>query len=143
MELRENMKLPSGTITLLFTDIEGSTQLVQQLGRDYSALQTEHDAIMREAAAAHNGVVVSTEGDAFFMAFERAADAVVAAVDIQRRLSEHRWPQHSEVRVRMGLHTGQPQLVGGNYVGLDVHRAAVSPRPGMADRCCCPKRRQS
>ena len=118
------MTLPTGTITLLFTDIEGSTRLVQQLGRDYAALQAAHDRIIREACAVHNGIVVNTEGDAFFIVFENAADAVAAAVEIQQRLTAHPWPGEGAVRVRMGMHTGQPQLGGDNYVGLDVHRAA-------------------
>ncbi len=111
--------LPSGTVTLLFTDIEGSTRLVREHGSAYEELLIEHRSILREAIASHDGAEVDSQGDAFFVAFARAHDAVAAAADAQRALAS------GKVRVRMGIHTGEPQLtVGGYYVGLDLSRAA-------------------
>jgi predicted ATPase/class 3 adenylate cyclase len=110
--------LPAGEVTLLFTDIEGSTRLLRELGEAYADAQAEHHGIVREAVAAHGGAEVDTQGDAFFVAFARASDAVGAAVDIQRALATGR------VKVRMGLHTGEPQRTADGYVGVDVHRAA-------------------
>src|SRR5437773_1424635 len=110
--------LPSGTVTFLFTDIEGSTRLLQELGDAYADALTEHRQLLREAFAAHDGVEVDTQGDAFFYAFARASDAVVAAGD--GRLALEQGP----LRVRMGLHTGEPQVTDEGYVGLDVHKAA-------------------
>ncbi len=116
--------LPSGTVTLLFTDIAGSTRLLQTLGERYDAVLTAHHAILRAAWAAHEGYEVDTQGDSFFVSFPRAADAVAAAIAAQRTLAAHPWPTEAIPRVRMGLHTGEPRAVGGRYVGLDVHRAA-------------------
>jgi class 3 adenylate cyclase len=116
--------LPGGTVTLLFTDIEGSTRLLQQLGDRYADLLAEHHRLLRAAADARGGRVVSTQGDALFVAFGRATNAVAAAVEAQRSLAAHAWPDGSDVRVRMGLHTGEPMSTPGGYVGLDVHRAA-------------------
>ena len=116
--------LPSGTVTFLFTDIEGSTRLVQQLGPRYAEVLDAQRGIVRAAFQAHGGREVDTEGDAFFVAFSRAADALAAAAAAQRALAAHAWPEGAEVRVRMGLHTGEPLLAGEGYVGLDVHRAA-------------------
>src|SRR5919199_996535 len=116
--------LPSGTVTLLFTDIERSTQLLRRLGDAYAGVLAAHQRLLREAFAAHGGREVDTQGDAFFVAFLRAADAVQAAVGAQRALAEHPWPEGAAVRVRMGLHTGEPTATGGRYVGLAVHRAA-------------------
>jgi class 3 adenylate cyclase/tetratricopeptide (TPR) repeat protein len=118
------MALPSGNVTLLFSDIEGSTRLLERLGEGYADVLEEHRRIVRRALAAHGGREVRTEGDAFFVAFACAGDAVRAAVDAQRALTEHAWPGGVAVRVRMGIHTGEPRLVGGDYVGMDVHRAA-------------------
>jgi class 3 adenylate cyclase/DNA-binding CsgD family transcriptional regulator/tetratricopeptide (TPR) repeat protein len=118
------MALPAGTVTLLFSDIEGSTRLLERLGDGYAAVLDEHRRIVRKALAAHGGHEVRTEGDAFFVAFERAGDAVGAAVAAQRGLAEYAWPTGVTLRVRMGVHTGEPRLVGGDYVGMDVHRAA-------------------
>src|SRR5215212_6143138 len=116
---------PTGTVTMLFTDIEGSTRLVQELGRtDYSTLLGDHHRLMRAAITAAGGSVVKTEGDAFFAVFRSARGAIVAATQMQRALSEQAWPQGSVVRVRMGVHTGEVELVEGEYVGLDIHRAA-------------------
>ncbi len=116
--------LPTGTVTFLFTDIEGSTRLLQQLGDDYARVLGEHQTLLRAAFAAHDGAEVDTQGDAFFVAFPSAPQAVAAASDATRALALHAWPAGAALRVRMGLHTGTPQLVGDHYVGLDVHRAA-------------------
>src|SRR5690349_19851902 len=117
-------ELPTGTVTLLFTDIEGSTRLLQRVGDDYADLLAAHRALLDEAFTRHRGVIVDNEGDAFFVAFASAKDAVAGAAAGQRALAEHDWPGGHEVRVRMGLHTGEPHAVGGRYVGLDVHHAA-------------------
>src|SRR5688500_7905144 len=111
-------ELPTGTVTFLFTDIEGSTRLVAELGDGYSALLAEHHRRIRAAVERNGGIEVSTQGDGFFVVFARANDAVGAAVDAQRSLSA------GSVRVRMGLHTGEPALTDEGYAGLDVHRAA-------------------
>lgn len=118
------VEAPSGTVTLLFSDIEGSTRLLRQVSDGYADLLTDHRRVLRSAFEAHGGYVVDSEGDAFFVAFESASDAVAAAADAQRALAQHVWPADLEIRVRMGLHTGEPRLIDGRYVGLDVHRAA-------------------
>ena len=117
-------ELPVGTVTFLFTDIEGSTGLLKQLRERYGEALGEHQRILRETFAAHEGHEIDTEGDSFFVAFRRAKEAVAAAVEGQRRLAEHEWPDGSELRVRMGVHTGEPAAAGKSYVGLGVHRAA-------------------
>src|SRR5512132_2666522 len=111
-------RLPTGTVTFLFTDIEGSTKLLHELGDRYADVLADHRRVIREAVAANEGVEVDTQGDAFFVAFERAADAVAAAAAAQAKLD------CGPVRVRMGLHTGEPLLTEEGYVGMDVHRAA-------------------
>jgi predicted ATPase/class 3 adenylate cyclase len=117
--------LPLGTVTFLFTDIEGSTRLLQQLGDHFATLLTEHRQIMQQVCEAHNGSVVGNQGDGFFIAFPRALDGLHAAVQAQRALAAHAWTAGVNVRVRMGLHTGEPQISASeNYVGIDVHRAA-------------------
>jgi class 3 adenylate cyclase len=116
--------LPTGTVTFLFSDIEGSTRLLRRLGSDYAQALGEHQALLRAACATHDGVEVDTQGDAFFVAFPTAPQAVAAAAAATRALAAHAWPASTSLRVRMGLHTGAPQLVGDHYVGLDVHRAA-------------------
>ena len=116
--------LPRGTVTLLFTDMEGSTQLLQQLGDQYADVLSECRQLLRTAFQQWSGHEVDTQGDAFFVAFARATDAISAAVDAQRALVSHPWPEGTTVRVRMGLHTGEPSLTPEGYVGLDVHRAA-------------------
>jgi len=117
--------LPSGTVTFLFTDIEGSTRLLTELGRDrYAKVLGEHERLLRAAFAAHQGRVVDTQGDEFFVAFRTAADAVAAAVDAQRDLAAEDWADDVDVRVRMGLHTGEPRVGEQRYVGIGVHRAA-------------------
>src|SRR2546423_7494834 len=117
-------ELPTGTVTFLFTDIEGSTQLLRDLGDGYASVWKQHQLIIREALAAAAGAEVGTEGDSFFAAFSSAPGAVQAAVAAQRGLAGHAWPTGSAVRVRMGLHTGDGVLIGSDYVGMDVHRAA-------------------
>jgi class 3 adenylate cyclase len=117
-------ELPSGTVTFLFTDIEESTRLLKRLGERYSEVLAAHRRIMREAAQARGGHELDTQGDSFFFAFPRANEALGAAVVAQRALAEHDWPEDGAVRVRMGLHTGEPAVDEGNYVGLGVHRAA-------------------
>ncbi len=116
--------LPAGTITLLFTDIEGSTHLLQQLGDRYVQLLTGCRTLLRTAFHQYSGYEVDTQGDAMFAVFARASDALLAAVAAQRELALHSWPDAVEVRVRMGLHTGEPSPVDEGYVGLDVHYAA-------------------
>ncbi len=111
-------ELPRGTVTLLFTDIEGSTRLLHELGDGYAEVLAEHRRVVREAFSRHDGVEVDTQGDAFFVAFARASDAVAAAGDAQAALA--RVP----VRVRIGIHTGEPIVTDEGYVGIDVHRAA-------------------
>jgi len=117
-------ELPTGTVTFLFSDIEGSTRLLEALGPEYTELLEQHNQIMRDAFAAHGGVEVSTEGDSFFAVFQSATDAVNAAVDVQRRIGASSWPQASELRIRIGLHSGEARAAADSYVGLDVHRAA-------------------
>jgi predicted ATPase/class 3 adenylate cyclase len=117
--------LPTGTVTFLFTDIEGSTELLQELGRDGFVRQLDrHAEIVRTAVAEEGGVEVLTEGDSFFVAFPRASGAIRAAVETQRALAAHPWPDGNAIRVRMGLHTGEGVPAGDNYVGIDVNRAA-------------------
>jgi predicted ATPase/class 3 adenylate cyclase/DNA-binding CsgD family transcriptional regulator len=117
-------ELATGTVTLLFTDIEGSTQLLEQLGERYTGVLTKCRTLLRNAFHTYHGHEMDTQGDAFFVAFARATDAVSAAVAAQYALAAHPWPDGVSVRVRMGLHTGEPQLSTEGYVGLDVHRAA-------------------
>ena len=117
-------RLPTGTVTFLFTDIEGSTRLLSALGDEYSPLLGAHSDILRAAIKSQVGTEVSTEGDAFFAVFPSALHAVAAAVEAQRALAATAWPEGNSVKVRMGLHSGEGRLGGDNYVGLDVHRAA-------------------
>ena len=110
--------LPTGTVTFLFTDIEGSTLLLSELGERYADVLDEHRRMLRAAVSEHAGFEVDTQGDAFFAAFPRASDAVAAALQAQAELAA------STVLVRMGIHTGEPILANEGYVGVDVHRAA-------------------
>lgn len=114
----------SGTVTFLFSDIEGSTKLLDKLGPEYAKLLAEHQDLIRSIAERFHGHEVDTQGDSFFFAFFRAADAVAFATEAQRTLAVHKFPQDANVRVRMGLHTGEPMLARTGYVGMDVHRAA-------------------
>lgn len=116
--------LPTGTVTFLFTDIEGSTRLVQALGERWVTVLEAHNALIERAIAANDGVVVKTEGDSFFAVFPAAVDALQASLQAQRALMDHTWPADGVVRARMGLHTGVGALGATDYVGLDVHRAA-------------------
>jgi class 3 adenylate cyclase len=116
--------LPDGTVTFVFTDIEGSTRLLQELGDDFAKVAREHRRIVRDAFGARAGTEIDTQGDSFFYSFPRAREAVAAAVDAQRALRDHSWPGGAEVRVRMGLHTGEPNIGEEGYLGIDVVRAA-------------------
>jgi class 3 adenylate cyclase len=116
--------LPGGTVTFLFTDIEGSTRLLQELGDGYGQVVADHRRLLRDVFQAAGGSEVDTQGDAFFYSFPRAREAVRAAVDGQRALATHVWPGGAEVLVRMGLHTGEPTVGDEGYLGLDVVRAA-------------------
>lgn len=117
-------ELPTGTVTFLFSDIEGSTRLLQELEERYPAVLDEHAAIVRRAVADAEGVEVSTQGDSFFVAFRSPLGAVRAAVAVQRGLAAHDWAHGAPVRVRMGVHTGEGVLGGHDYVGIDVNRTA-------------------
>src|SRR4051812_1260998 len=116
--------LPRGAVTFLFTDIEGSTRLVKQLRDDYGEVLAAHQKLLREAFARHGGHEIDTQGDAFFVAFSSAREAILAAVEGQRGLTGYPWPNGTQVKVRMGIHTGQAAPVDGRYTGLAVHRAA-------------------
>jgi len=111
-------ELPTGTVTFLFTDVEGSTRLLEQHGAAYAELLDEHRRAIRDAVARRDGVEVDTQGDAFFVAFSRATDAVAAAGEARDSLAA------GPIRVRIGLHTGEPLVTDEGYVGMDVHRAA-------------------
>ena len=123
--------LPSGAVTFMFTDIEGSTRLVKALRERYPQVLADHRRLVRDAVAAQDGHEVDTQGDAFFVAFASAKQAVLCALAIQRALTGHAWPADGRVRVRIGIHTGQAVPAGGMYTGLAVHRAA---RIGAAAR---------
>ena len=117
--------LPTGTVTFVFSDLEGSTRLLKQLGdAGYADMLATHRAIVREVFAAHGGSEIDTQGDAFFYSFSRARGAVAAAVEVQRRHESQEWPGAARVRVRLGLHTGEPVVGDEGYTGLDVVRAA-------------------
>jgi class 3 adenylate cyclase len=126
-------QLPSGTVTLLFTDIEGSTRLLEELGDGYADVLAEHRRVLRDAFKRHDGVEVDTQGDAFFVAFARATDAMAAAAEGQAALDGGR------VRVRIGIHTGEPTVTGEGYVGIDV-QPSVKPEPSeyfrLSPRVC-------
>ena len=116
--------LPAGTVTFVFTDIEGSTRLLGRLGAGYAQLLDQHTRILIDAFTRHGGIVFGTAGDAMFVAFERATAAMAAVVDAQLQLHEVAWPDDAILRVRMGVHTGEVDVVGDNYVGMSLHVAA-------------------
>ncbi len=116
--------LPGGTVTFVFTDIEGSTALLKRLGERYTDVVATHRSIVREELGSRGGVEIDTQGDAFFFSFARATDAVAAAVAAQRRMAAHSWPDGVQLRMRMSLHTGEPVAGEEGYVGIDVVRAA-------------------
>jgi DNA-binding NarL/FixJ family response regulator/class 3 adenylate cyclase len=117
-------ELPSGTVTFLFTDIEGSTLLLRRLREQYAEVLAEHQRLLRGAFQEAGGHELNTQGDSFFVAFRKPREAVLAAVAGQRALQAHPWPEAIEVRVRMGIHTGEASLADNQYHGLAVHRAA-------------------
>ncbi len=117
-------QLPTGTVTFLMTDIEGSTGLVGTLGDVYSAVMADHRRLLRSAVQESAGQEIDARGDEFFAVFQRTGDAVDAALRIQRALAAHTWPPQGTVRVRVGVHTGEPIVGESGYEGLDVHRAA-------------------
>jgi class 3 adenylate cyclase len=117
-------ELPTGVLTFFFTDMEGSTRLLTQIGRErYARVLAEHKRLLEEVVARHGGSVVDDEGDGIFAVFGRARDAVVAASESHRALDAHDWGDAAAPRVRVGLHTGEAELAGDAYVGLAVHRA--------------------
>ena len=123
--MRQDQGPPTGTVTCLFTDIEGSTRLELALGTGpYREVRERHRELLRVAFAAGDGYEQSTEGDSFFVLFRRAGDAVAAAAACQRALAAESWPDGVEVRVRMGLHTGEIETVGGDVIGYDINRTA-------------------
>lgn len=117
-------ELPSGTLTFLFSDIEGSTRLLRRLREQYAKVLSDHRHLMRAAFAKYGGEEMGTEGDAFFVVFRRASDAVSAAATAQRALAEHDWPDGTELRVRIGLNTGEPGVEEEGYFGLGLHLTA-------------------
>jgi class 3 adenylate cyclase len=117
-------ELPAGTVTFVFTDLEGSTALVKELGETYGEVLAQHRRIVRDTFGAAGGSEIDTQGDAFFYAFPRAREAVTASVDVQRAHAAAEWPEGATVRVRIGLHTGEPVVGEEGYHGLDVVRAA-------------------
>jgi peptide/nickel transport system substrate-binding protein len=117
-------ELPRGTVTFVFTDIEGSTALLKRLRDRYADVLEQHQLLLRAAFGTHGGREIDTQGDSFFFAFARARDALGAVVDAQQALADHAWPEGGEIRVRMGLHTGEPAIGEQRYIGVGVHRAA-------------------
>jgi predicted ATPase/class 3 adenylate cyclase len=122
--MQHTVALPTGTVTFLFTDIEGSTRLLQALGPKYADLLSEHHRLLREAVEGAGGIPIGSEGDSLFAVFDSPTAALVGSVAAQRALAAAAWPDGASVRVRMGIHTGEGQVSDGNYVGMDVHRAA-------------------
>ena len=118
------MALPAGTVTFLFSDLEGSTQLARQLGSEYAGVMAEHGRLLRAAFEEHGGHEIDTQGDSFFVAFATAKEAILAAVAAQRALANQPWPEGVELKVRMGLHTGEAAVNEDKYLGVAVHRAA-------------------
>jgi DNA-binding NarL/FixJ family response regulator/class 3 adenylate cyclase len=117
-------ELPTGTVTFLFSDVEGSTELLRRLRDGYADVMADHELLLRRAFQEAGGHEINTQGDSFFVAFRRPKEAVSAAVDAQRAIARHPWPADAEMRVRIGIHTGEATVTGDRYVGLAVHRAA-------------------
>jgi DNA-binding NarL/FixJ family response regulator/class 3 adenylate cyclase len=117
-------ELPTGTVTFLFSDVEGSTELLRRLRDGYTEVMADHERLLRSAFQGAGGHEINTQGDSFFIAFRKPKDAVSAAVRAQRALARHPWPEDGELRVRIGIHTGEATVAGDQYVGLAVHRAA-------------------
>ena len=117
-------ELPAGTVTMLFSDIEGSTALLNRLGERYGEALSAQRSLMRAAIMTWHGHEMGTEGDSFYVVFESAADAVCCCLAAQQALAGHDWPGGAAVRVRMGLHSGEPTRHEDGYIGMDVHRAA-------------------
>jgi class 3 adenylate cyclase len=126
---------------MLFSDIEGSTSLLLRLGDRYAEALSAQRALLRFAISGSHGREMGTEGDSFFVVFESAGDAVRCAVAAQRALAGHDWPEGVEVRVRMGVHSGEPAQHEDGYVGLDLHRAARIAGTAHGARWCCRTRR--
>src|SRR6266566_5744191 len=124
-------ELPDGTLTVLHTDIENSTSLARDLREQYPAVLDTHRTLLRAAFTAYEGWEVDTQGDSFFVVFLRATQAVAAAVQIQRALATQSWPQGGTVRVRIGIHTGEPIRTTEGYTGLDVIRGARIKEAGL------------
>jgi WD40 repeat protein/class 3 adenylate cyclase len=118
------LNVPTGSVSLMFTDIEGSTKLLERLRERYAVVLEQHRNLLRAAFERHGGHEVDTQGDSFFVAFGSPADAVECAIEIQRELSAHEWPEGEIVQVRIGIHSGQPTVAATGYVGIDVHRGA-------------------
>lgn len=119
-----NGAAPGGVVTFMFTDIESSTELIGRLGARAPAALAAHDRIVRAGVRLYRGYEVRTEGDSFFLAFERPTEAVAAAIVIQRSLATYPWPADGEIRVRIGMHTGEAHRHGNGFVGVAVHLAA-------------------
>jgi class 3 adenylate cyclase len=125
---------PSGTVTLLFADVEGSTRLIHALGEGYSAVRARMKELFRDVAARFGGHEVDWAGDGAFLAFAGAREALAAAAEMQRAIAAEPWPPDGVLRVRMGIHTGEPERDDGGYVGLDVHVAARICAAGHGDQ---------
>jgi DNA-binding NarL/FixJ family response regulator/class 3 adenylate cyclase len=117
-------ELPTGTVTFLFSDVEGSTELLRTLRDGYADVMADHERLLRSAFEGAGGHEINTQGDSFFVAFRKPKDAVGAALEAQRAIGSHQWPEGAEMRVRIGIHTGEATVAGDRYVGLGVHRAA-------------------
>jgi DNA-binding NarL/FixJ family response regulator/class 3 adenylate cyclase len=117
-------ELPTGTVTFLFSDVEGSTELLRRLRDSYAEVMADHERLLRSAFQDSGGHEINTQGDSFFVAFRKPKDAVGAAVNAQRAVARHPWPEETALRVRIGIHTGEATVAGDQYVGLAVHRAA-------------------
>ena len=139
----EMPELPSGTVTFLFTDVEGSTSLLRELGSEYGEVLAEHQRVLRAAFSERGGFEVDTQGDAFFVAFAHPGDALLAAYEGQRALAAREWPGGVQVKVRIGIHSGQAELADGRYVGLPCTARRGSRRLPTAGRCSSHKRRGS